>query len=353
MNWHSEYSYFASLSTPQGAPLGEARLEVDWIPALRWAQFEALRADSAIDDGAQTPRIVPEWHRDDGAPFIDGIRIQRDGNGAEAGRLSLDYFSASVVAASTSLVKSGTISAGQTFAYRIYALADQHRPRTDNSEVDIQAVDTPPAIGDSDMYPLIRRAETVGGRSGSVSTGSKPRPDPCLRVFVPRSLLDETSRLGQAAGDIETGGILVGRLLRDTGGEIFVRLTAQIPAPHTEATQGSLRFTPATWSSVDAAIRLRASDEVPLGWWHTHPFFCARCPREQRALCPLSSPVFSEADRALHREVFQMPWNVALLLSFLGEKHPSHDLFTWNRGAIEASRFYLLPDHESEIGVCP
>ena len=203
-----------------------------------------------------------------------------------------------------------------------------------------------PTIGAADMAPLLRCAEPDSGLAGGAST--TPHPDPLLRVFVPRSLLDEVTRLGRAAGNLETGGILLGSLLRDRGGEIFVRLSAQIPAAHTVATQGSLRFTPATWASVDAAIRLRASDEMALGWWHSHPFFCAQCPPERRALCPLASPVFSEADRALHREVFQMPWNVALLLSFLDDDNPSYDLFSWQRGAIEALRFYVIPDHQTQ-----
>lgn len=344
MNWRCDYVFLASFSTPQGAPLGEAPLAVDWVPAVRFAQFEALRACGAFDGGARPALVLPEWHREDGAPFIDGIRVERDRG--EPARLALDYFSPAVIAASAGLVASGSLAPGQTFGYRIYALADQRPPQREAPAIEIEAQAEAPAIGAADIAALMRGAEPGGGRAGGASTAAQARPDSALRVFVPRALLDEATRLGRAAGEFETGGILLGRLLRDRGGEVCVRLSAQIPAAHTEATRESLRFTPATWASVDAALRLRASDEMALGWWHTHPFFCARCPPERRALCPLASPLFSEADRALHREVFQMPWNVALLLSFLGGDNPSYDLFSWQRGAIAASRFHVLPDYQ-------
>jgi hypothetical protein len=95
--------------------------------------------------------------------------------------------------------------------------------------------------------------------------------------------------------------------------------------------------------SVEAAIKLRGMGEIPLGWWHKHPFFCRQCAAEQRALCPFSSPAFSAADRDFHREVFQKPWSIALLLSFLGGERPSYDVFAWNQGQIEAVKYYTLP----------
>ena len=105
--------------------------------------------------------------------------------------------------------------------------------------------------------------------------------------------------------------------------------------------------------NVDAAIRLRGLGEIPLGWWHSHPFFCARCTPAQRALCAFSSPAFSAADRDLHREVFQKPWSIALLLSFLGGERPSYDVFAWNRGQIEAVSYFTLPDNGIISGEIP
>jgi len=114
-----------------------------------------------------------------------------------------------------------------------------------------------------------------------------------------------------------------------------------------------LSFTPATWASVDAAINLRASDEIALGWWHSHPFFCRQCSPANRAVCPLAVPMFSAADRALHREIFQKPWSIGLLLSFLGQPQPSYNLFAWNHGQIEEVNFSILPEMASTNGEHP
>lgn len=349
MNRHSDYRFYASLSTPGGEPLGELPLAIDWIPALRWAQFERLRTNVAAPVGADPgqPSIIPEWHDEDGPPFVAGIGIRHPGSEDAMSRLPLEYLYPSVIDASAGLVADGSLRAGQPFGYRIYALAEPGARQTDPSGIEIQALPQAPAIEFSDLSSLLRIAEpgpVPGDENGVVSPR---RTDPALRAFLPRALLDEVTRLSDVAGDVETGGILVGKLLRDRGGEIFVRVTAQIAARHTEATQGSLRFTPATWAAADAAIRLRSSNEVTLGWWHRHPHFCKRCPPQRRAHCPLSKPMFSADDRALHREVFQMPWNVALLLSYLGDERPSYDLFTWDRGLIGASRFYILTDPDS------
>ena len=145
----------------------------------------------------------------------------------------------------------------------------------------------------------------------------------------------------------------MGNLFRDANNTLFCRVTAQIPSEHTTATRQSLRFTPATWVNVDAAIRLRGRGEIPLGWWHSHPFFCSKCSLEQRALCPFSSPAFSAADRDLHREVFQKSWSIALLLSFLGDERPSYDVFAWNHGQIEEVKYYTLPDSGGISGESP
>ena len=94
---------------------------------------------------------------------------------------------------------------------------------------------------------------------------------------------------------------------------------------------------------IQGAIGLRGREEMILGWWHTHPFFCRNCPQERRNRCPLSVPAFSPADRQLHREVFQAPWSVALLVSYLGREQPSFDCFVWNKGLIEAEPLHILP----------
>jgi hypothetical protein len=162
-------------------------------------------------------------------------------------------------------------------------------------------------------------------------------------VFIDASVLAEAAELARQADDVETGGILVGQLHRDTElTEIFARVNAQIPASHTRSSRTSLTFTPQTWAAVRAAIALRAQDEIYLGWWHYHPHFCKNCPAERRGNCVLSKPFFRDEDCALHRTIFGRAFDIALLLSELGGSEPSYDLFGWRQGMIVARGFHAL-----------
>lgn len=349
----SDYQYYASMSAADGAHIAEVQLDVDWIPALRWAEFERLQKGDMTTACPAAPLIEPIWETESTPPFITGAMIYHGADRIAGSRFPLKYFSAAISAASSQLLSSGKLSPGQTFSYRIYALADKQSRGTLDSGVDIIALDEPPSIELADLASLSASAETNVGIDSEDNLAASRSVDDAMPVLVSRSVLDEARALGQAAGEVESGGILLGKLLRDSNGTLFSRVTTQIPAEHTRATRASLSFTPATWASVDAAISLRASDEIALGWWHSHPFFCHRCPALSRAVCPLAVPLFSAADRALHREVFQKPWSIGLLLSFLGDPQPSYNLFAWNHGQIEDVTFYILPDQASTNGDNP
>jgi hypothetical protein len=351
--WQSNYQYYASLSTPDGDHIAEARLKVDWVPAVRWAEFERCQKSDTVSAVPAAPVIEPIWEPETTPPFISGAVVHHGEERGAGASFPLSYFSAAISEASSQLLSSGKLSAGQEFAYQIYALAEKQPRCPADPGIDVIALDEPLPIEVADLSSLLAGVETGTGINRGEETASQPVVTDVMPVFVPRSVLDEATTLGQATRDVETGGILVGKLLRDGNGTLFSRVTAQIPAEHTRATRESLRFTPATWVSVDAAIRLRARDEIPLGWWHSHPFFCHQCPSVRRAVCPLSVPMFSAADRALHREIFQKPWSIGLLLSFLGQKQPSYDLYAWNQGQIDAVNFFILPDKGSNNGECP
>ncbi len=347
--WRCDFQFYAELEAPDGARISDVRLDVDWIPALRWADFEQTvrrRVPKAERHGH--PAIEPIWMPEGEPPYLCGVTIRSGADGAEPLEVPLSYFVAAVLAASTSLVDSGVLEAGQEFDYKIYALSDgrQAQPGT---TIDVVAVDETPAIESRELAPLIAGAEsTTPDAAEEPAGGSMPEPMP---IVIPERVLEEAMALAATAGDVETGGILLGRLCRDPDGTVFTAVTAQIPAEHTTSTRESLRFTPKTWVSVDAALKLRNQNETTLGWWHSHPFFCRNCTPLERSVCPFSKPVFSAADRDVHREVFQQPWNVALLLSFLGDTTPSYDVFAWNRGRIEAVKFTTVPDTALNRGV--
>jgi hypothetical protein len=163
-------------------------------------------------------------------------------------------------------------------------------------------------------------------------------------LFVHPGVLDEAADLARTAGDREAGGVLIGHLHQDTHShEVFAEVTAQIPASLADAGHAHLGFTAETWSAVSDALALRQREEFWLGWWHSHPFFCARCPPERRRDCPLSRPFFSRADCEVHRVVFDAAFHVALLLSDVGDESLRADWFGWREGQLAARGGYLLP----------
>lgn len=336
------FDWHASLDSPDGEHLADVRLKPDFVPAVRCAEFEQVLQCEAAQQATADSAIEPLWSE---RPWVRGICVRALANDVVPVEFPLTYFAAAVSRASTELVDSGVLEAGQKFEYKVYALVKQATRQSD--ELALSHVAAWPSIAERPIAPLLSVAEAPTANSSLLSHAAAAEP---LPVFVPDRVLAEATELAAAADELETGGVLVGKLFRDAGGPIFAEVAAQLPAKHTVATRESLRFTPETWADVDAVIRLRNRDETILGWWHQHPFFCRHCPDARRRLCPFSRPTFSSADRDVHREVFQSPWNVALLLSFLGEERPSYDVFAWQRGQIEPAKFYVLPRAAQDQG---
>jgi len=342
--WQSDFQYYAAFELADGGRISDVRLDVDWIPALRWAEFEQdIVNDCAAEDRTVHPVIEPVWSSQSNRPYIGGITIRRSEENENSVDFPLTYFSGAVLDATSQLITSGALVAGQHFDYRVFALSDAQGSQPPGPEINVVAVEAAPAIERAEIAPFMAAVEAYAGNGVTPSSVSSQPAASVMPIFVPQQTFDEATELAQRTGDIETGGILVGNLCRTSDGTLFCKVTAQIPAEHTTATRQSLRFTPETWANVDAAIRLRGLGEVSVGWWHSHPFFCSKCSPEQRVLCPFSSPAFSAADRDLHREVFQKSWSIALLLSFLGGERPSYDVYAWNQGQIEAVNYFTLP----------
>ena len=339
----NRYQYLASFESPGGEPLGEQPLAVDWIPALRQAEYELGLVAGYPAERLRGPVLIePRWSGPQ--PRIEGAAVHLGGADAPHIELSRDYFAEPVAAAALDLVARGALDPTDAVEYRLLARLDPAPPAPagDNNYADgIAPVTAPPPVMEAALAPLLRRA---GAPDLPSPAGGAPP------VFIPDGLLKEADYLGRAAAGLETGGILLGRLCRDPGGSLFTRVTAQIPAQHTIATARSLRFTPATWVAAQAASSRRGRGEIVLGWWHCHPWFCGDCPPQRRAVCSFASPQFSAADRALHREVFQAPWSIGLLLSYLGGEGPSVDLFGWQRGRIDAVPFFTIAGELEDRG---
>jgi hypothetical protein len=216
------------------------------------------------------------------------------------------YFSDAAAQASSELVRRGKLAAGDTYLFQVVAFAGNGNGK--------------PAIGLAlevvEEKPLIELAETRledlqrrSSPAGIVDADDMP-------VFIPDRVLAEAAALTHAAEGCETGGILIGRLHRDAAlPEIFVEVTAQIPAEHSH----------------------------PVKKW------CAarECTIEKQKNCALSKDFFSEDDRAVMRAAFPRAYSIGLVVNDVACSAPTFSLFGWREGKIHPRGFHLLQEKQN------
>lgn len=312
-------------------PLGNFPVELDLEPAAECLRLAQLRAEGTIP--GDSARITPEWG-DTGEPRVGGFIASR---GEINVRLGTELFQAPARALRKQLVDGKRIVEDATFRYKPLAFRQPAAPRRSTVILDGEVTETLPPIGEASIHALCAR----GTLHDAEHAGDADFP-----VLIPQRVLEELEALTRAAGGIETGGVLIGRLVRDAlAREIAVEVTALIAAEHTQAKSVSLTFTPETWAAVDAAVDLRRRGEIALGWAHSHPVhawdICKNCRPEQRAVCALRKPFLSSDDLTLNRAVFSRAFNVALLASH--DAFVEFALFGWREGVVRRRAYHVLP----------
>ncbi|HLV79389.1 MAG TPA: hypothetical protein VKT32_03875, partial [Chthonomonadaceae bacterium] len=68
------FRFLATLSAPDGSPLGQAAISPDWFPGIEAVRFQALRLDRPLPAGA-AERIAPIWDSEAGRPYIQGVQV--------------------------------------------------------------------------------------------------------------------------------------------------------------------------------------------------------------------------------------------------------------------------------------
>jgi proteasome lid subunit RPN8/RPN11 len=336
------YRYLIALyRKTDGCRLDEMPLTVDWTPAVEWTRFWGIRRGllPAREIDAESG-IEPRWDEKLGPPFVGGFRVSVSGNGR--GEISHDfpktYFRGAAQLASSDLVKRSLLEPGELFYYIISAFPCQRdeQPARGTARFTVRPL--------SPRLPIreTRMADFAEGAVRFEETGPEDMP-----VFIRQHILDEMMERTRAAGKTETGGILIGHLHRDGDApEIFVETTAQIPARHTHSELAKLTFTKETWTDVQSAINLRKSDEIMVGWWHSHPFFqetCGDCQKQKDKTCKVDALFMSADDCVFHRTVFPRAYGVGLVVSNTPCQGLAYALFGWNyTGTIARRGFHVL-----------
>ena len=339
------HRFVAEFVSSSGAVV-TAPLDMDWVPAIECAHFSQLRLHGGRPTAcAAQSRVLPRWDSTAGAPYVESLSIGVGEGASETVDIPARYFSDAAGRAALVLARQGRLPDGETHRYRICAYPSEGLAACTThdggvfSDDDVESdMACPPVIP-------IRTRLAQAPRHGPEHTMDMP-------VLIDSRVLEETRSEAMAAGDLETGGIMLGRLVRDSDdGDFCLEVTAQIAAREAIQDTASLRFTPNTWRAVDAAVRLRKRDEKPVGWWHSHPsalWPCRKCPAERRAGCASNKAVFSTFDVGFHRTAFQGAHNVALLLSFLSEPSPQFDLFGWRQGTVAQRGFHQLKENDHD-----
>jgi len=340
-----DYTYTLDFYRNDGTALGQRPLEPDWTPALEWAHFEGIRegrlpAVMAVNRAPGACRVEPVWHPQSGQPYVSGFQVvlSVNGSGAVSRQIPTTYLRGAAQQAAAAFVEQGLLQTGEAFRYLVSAFAGPgttHAREPAGGGFAVEEIAQPLPLTAASLETFLTGAVPAGGEHAA---GDFP-------VFVRQAVVDEALELSRRAGDVETGGVLVGFLHHDPSvPEVFAEVTAQIAAPHTEAAATRLTFTPDTWAAVRAALALRKRGELMVGWWHYHPDFCRlrNCPEEKRRLCTASSAFFSSEDVALHTALFARAYNAALLISDSAASGLTTSAFGWHQGMVTPRGFYTL-----------
>ncbi len=334
---HESYRFALEHFASDGRRLGQTLVAPDFQPARECATFSAVRRGTLpLVTAAADAAVAPVWSAELGPPHCSGFRVlETDFTSA--------YFLDLAQRQAAEYVEKGELERGDRYSYRLCAYPAEGPDAVPGAspsgelEFGVEPIAEPIALGECALDGFLARSEPIG------ESDALDAP-----VFVASEVIEQIRALAQRAGELETGGALVGLLHRDSQRpEVFVEITAQIPARHAEARGASFAFTPETWSAADAALALRGGREICVGWWHSHPMFCRACPEERWAACAFAQPFFSAEDQHLHRTCFPQAWQQALLVSDLPEKGLTPALFGWRQGRV-VRRGYGLLHRETE-----
>ncbi len=337
------YRYVLDIESHDERPLGRVPVTPDFEALERCACFEASRREHAVSiANTAAARVLPVWDDVRGEPFVAALRVEVDGVAAASAsperpdEVSIEFFRPLAERAVAAWIEAGRIRAGEHFVFSVCAFpVDPARP----GDADGLAVEAAPRVVAIEQRPL------AGSLAASRSLG--PDSGGAFPVFVAPTVVADAIELAHSAAERESGGVLVGRLCRSLAEpELFLEVTGLIPARHASATSGTFTFSSETWSAAHAALALRRSGEVLVGWMHSHPFFCRACPAERRRDCAFGRPLFSRDDIHLHRTCFPAPYQVALLISDLGPAGYAPTFYGWRHGRVGERGVRVLDEQE-------
>ncbi len=334
------YRFAVAMFDEGGVSLGTYVAQRDWEPVCEWTRFYYQRRGELPLDGDTSASVLPLWEDAPGEPYCRGYRVQLAPSGRQPMHADFpkSHFREFAKSVASLLIERKKLREGDHFTYTVIAY-----PAADSTAQTggLQVANASPRIP-------VRDASLAGYLARSTPQGAAKWSD--VPVFIAPRVLEEAESQTHAFQGTETGGIMIGSLWQDTqAGEIFVEITAQIPAEHTASSNTKLTFTANTWAAADAALRLRGRGEVFLGYWHSHPVreWCKSkaCTLESQKNCRLARDFFSADDEAVMRAAFPRAYSVALVANDTAFADLSFSLFGNREGITTPRGFFILKEN--------
>jgi hypothetical protein len=335
------YRFAVVMFGEDGTNLGTVLAKRDWEPAAAWTRLYYQRRGCLSLDGTGSASVLPLWEHTMGEPYCRGYRVQieQPGRRPVASDFPNAHFRDFASAVASVYVEQKKLRAGEYYSYMV--VAHPAKPEAPNNG-GLSVSDASPGLA-------VRHASLGSFLNRALPMGVIDNDD--MPVFVHRRVLDEAAERTHAEEGTETGGVLIGTLWQDAEvGEIFVEITAQIPAEHTVGNNVKLTFTPQTWAAADAALQLRKRGESFQGWWHAHPIrtWCKAkaCTPEAQKTCHLAKDFFSADDEAVSRAAFPAAHSVAIVANDTAFTDLTFSMFANREGLTQPRGFHVL---EGEI----
>jgi len=142
-------------------------------------------------------------------------------------------------------------------------------------------------------------------------------------IAIYESVLEAVLAYSEIDLSCERGGFLLGRVFEETPARVLVRHF--LPAAETQSNAAALTFTHDTWAALHKQIAQRFPHERVIGWQHTHPRL---------------GVFLSAHDRFIHRNFFEHPWQIALVVDPV---QCELGFFHWRQDEIENCGFICVP----------
>lgn len=347
----AEFGFSLALYREDRTLLGLVPLAADLEPAREWTRFLGIRrARASTGEGSIETSVQLAWEEGLGEPFLHGFRVVLSQQGEE--RLGCDfiatsYFAQTVRALLASLVQQGTVAVGDKVLYCCLAKRVESTP---------SPVASPGFHATEVVRPLLLHEASLAAYLAAAEPFGAAAPED-IPVFVRREVLEVAERWTLEADGRETAGVLAGHLHRDRGQpDVFLEVTALLPARHTTADATRVSFTAETWTEARSELTRRGQGEIFAGWFHCHPaknWSTAAAgeqpvtgqPHEQPLAEepePRSLDFFSPLDRTVHRVAFASAHSIALVTTHQVSGAVTHALYGWREGRIEDRGFFRL-----------